>query len=201
MFVKARTKGVEWTDEEIEQAISPLFVYFESVLATLNESLSPDERLLVLSKIWKQVLMTLQSILMPPLSDKPTDMRPLDERHVAVVMKWRLFLFDYFLARDEETDEVYGLPVDVLRTVKYRELDEFATLNAMTTETLKLEYSRVVGCSRQKQASAQGAERFKSVIHQRSLGTVKERKAQKNFLNDFSTEVVILRILRCVLAS
>lgn len=197
--VRLRSKDAELSDAEIENAIAPLFDYFDSVLSTLDANLSPDERMTVLSKVWKQVLITLQSILMPPLSDQSSDMRPLTDLQTGVVMKWRLFLFTYFLARDESTNEVHGLPVEVLQTTKFRELDEFVVLNDLSTDQLMLECSRSMQRSLQKQTGGQGQHQPKSVLNQRSLGTIKKRKTEKKeSQDDFSNEEVILRILRYV---
>lgn len=43
---------------------------------------------LVMGKLWKEILSIIDSLLLPPLSDQPSDMRPLSEKEVDVVLKW-----------------------------------------------------------------------------------------------------------------
>ncbi len=87
-----RSKAPQLTDADIEAAIAPLFDYLDECLATLKSSLSEKEALLVLTKAWKEVLNVIESILLPPLSDAPTDMQQLSEKEVDVVFKWLSFL-------------------------------------------------------------------------------------------------------------
>lgn len=39
-------------------------------------------------RLWKEILTTVEGLLVPPLSDRPTEMRPLSEKEVDVVYKW-----------------------------------------------------------------------------------------------------------------
>ena len=87
-----RSKTQQLTDAEIEAAITPLFDYLDECLATLKSSLSENEALLVLTKVWKEVLNPIESILLPPLSDAPADMQQLSEKEVDIVFKWLSFL-------------------------------------------------------------------------------------------------------------
>lgn len=41
-----------------------------------------------MSRLWKEILSTLESLVVPPLSDQPTEMRPLSEKEIDVVYKW-----------------------------------------------------------------------------------------------------------------
>lgn len=43
---------------------------------------------LVSLRLWKEILTTIEGLLVPPLSDRPTEMRPLSEKEVDVVYKW-----------------------------------------------------------------------------------------------------------------
>ena len=42
----------------------------------------------VMTKIWKDVLIVTESLLVPPLADQATDQRALTEREVDVAYKW-----------------------------------------------------------------------------------------------------------------
>lgn len=39
-------------------------------------------------RLWKEILTTIEGLLVPPLSDRPTEMRPLSEKELDVVYKW-----------------------------------------------------------------------------------------------------------------
>ena len=41
-----------------------------------------------MAKIWKEVLATIESLLVPPLSEAPSSMRQLYDNEVDVVFKW-----------------------------------------------------------------------------------------------------------------
>jgi hypothetical protein len=107
---------------------------------------------LVSLRLWKEILTTIEGLLVPPLSDRPTEMRPLSEKELDVVYKWlgvsgcsplfpawsqrgrggtdsalaRLqFLVSFFHGAGE------GVPLEDLRNAKYlgtqkNDLSEFA---------------------------------------------------------------------------
>lgn len=77
------------TDIEIEAAINDLFDYLDVNQATLSSTLSLDALHAVMMKLWKEILTTLEGLLIPPLSASPTDMTPLTDKEVDIVMKWR----------------------------------------------------------------------------------------------------------------
>ena len=85
---KPRVRPDELTDVEIEQAIVPLFDYFDANLQTLNTYLSETAKVTVMSRVWKEMLSVIESLLIPPLSDVESDMKPLSEKEVDIVFKW-----------------------------------------------------------------------------------------------------------------
>ena len=85
---KPRIRPEELTDVEIEQAIVPLFDYFDANLQTLNTYLSDATKQQVMSKVWKELLVTIEGLLIPPLSETPSDMKPLSDKEVDIVFKW-----------------------------------------------------------------------------------------------------------------
>ena len=82
----AKPQGI--TDEDIEKAIHPLFDYFDANFGILDESLSKVSSVIVMSKLWKSVLGMFEDLLLPPLSDKPSRMRQLNEPEVDIIYKW-----------------------------------------------------------------------------------------------------------------
>jgi hypothetical protein len=85
---KPRVRPEGLTDVEIEQAIVPLFDYFDANLQTLNTYLSDTTKQQVMSKVWKEILIAIEGLLIPPLSEHPSDMKPLSDKEVDIVFKW-----------------------------------------------------------------------------------------------------------------
>jgi len=85
---KPRVRPEDLTDVEIEQAIAPLFDYLETNLQTLNTYLSDTAKEIVMTRVWKEILMVIEGLLIPPLSDVSSEMKPLSDKEVDIVFKW-----------------------------------------------------------------------------------------------------------------
>jgi hypothetical protein len=85
---KPRVKPGELTDVEMEQAIVGLFDYFDANLRTLNTYLGDSTKEMVMTRLWKEILATIEGLLIPPLSETPSDMNPLTDKEVDIVFKW-----------------------------------------------------------------------------------------------------------------
>nr|QBH67539.1 C2 domain protein [Ustilago esculenta] len=175
---KPKNRPAQLTDHEIEAAIIPLLDYLDECLATLKGSLSEDEALLVLTKVWKEVLNIIEAILVPPLSDSPSNMNQLSDKEVDIVYKWLGFLKNYFNAYDAETGVTHGVPLDVLQGAKYREILSYLLLHDQSTDELMMECVRGMQ-AKMRRAGTQRRAKNKSVLQQRSLGTIKKRKQEK----------------------
>ncbi|KAH8675754.1 hypothetical protein BX600DRAFT_494204 [Xylariales sp. PMI_506] len=119
------------TNAEIENALQSLFTYFNENFAIMKQTLTDATMVAVMTRLWKEVLMAIEGLVVPPLSEKPSNQKPLNERELEVVYKWLGLLFDFFNARDED-GEVLGVPAEVLKSPKYHEL---ASLNFFYFET------------------------------------------------------------------
>ncbi|GAA5932210.1 hypothetical protein JCM10213_006785 [Rhodosporidiobolus nylandii] len=184
---KKKGKG-PLTDLEIENAIGDLLDYFEMTFATLKEALTPDAWQLVISRLWKDILTTIEGLLVPPLSDRPTEMRPLSEKEVDVVYKWLGFLVNFFHGGGE------GVPLEDLRNAKYLELIEARMYYEWSADDLM----RASVETMQRQLTSRSDSlltRSKSVYQQRNLGTIRAHKIEKKQQVTSSGEM-ILRILR-----
>ncbi|GAA5994013.1 hypothetical protein JCM11641_004022 [Rhodosporidiobolus odoratus] len=184
---KKKGKG-PLTDLEIENAIGDLLDYFELTFATLKESLTPDAWQLVIHRLWKEILTTIEGLLVPPLSDRPTEMRPLSEKEVDVVYKWLGFLVNFFHGGGE------GVSLEDLRNAKYLELIEARMYYEWSADDLM----RASVESMQRQLTNRSdsvLSRSKSVYQQRNLGTIRAHKIEKKQQVTSSGEM-ILRILR-----
>jgi hypothetical protein len=80
--------GQRLTDVQIESAIGPLLDYFDDNLQVLNGSLSATNLRAVLLRLWKEILLAVEDMIVPPLSDRPSTMRPLTDGELDVVLKW-----------------------------------------------------------------------------------------------------------------
>ncbi|BGP03404.1 hypothetical protein NBRC10513v2_007138 [Rhodotorula toruloides] len=176
------------TDIEIENAIGDLLDYFEVTFATLKESLTPDAWQLVSMRLWKEILTTVEGLLVPPLSDRPTEMRPLSEKEVDVVYKWLGFLVNFFHGGGE------GVPLEDLRNAKYLELIEARMYYEWSTDDLMRASVETMQRQLTNRSDSLMA-RSKSVYQQRNLGTIRARKIEKQQKMTSSGEM-ILRILR-----
>ncbi|GAA6018841.1 hypothetical protein JCM11491_006882 [Sporobolomyces phaffii] len=184
---KKKGKG-PLTDIEIENAIGDLLDYFEVTFATLKESLTPDAWHLVSLRLWKEILTTVEGLLVPPLSDRPTEMRPLSEKEVDVVYKWLGFLVNFFHGGGE------GVPLEDLRNAKYLELIEARMYYEWSPDDLMR--ASVETMQRHFLTKSESIlSRSKSVYSQRNLGTIRARKIEKKQQVTSSGEM-ILRILR-----
>ncbi|GJJ09370.1 hypothetical protein Clacol_003592 [Clathrus columnatus] len=204
-----RQRPDELTDVEIEQAISPIFDYFEPNLQVLNNSLGDKSKEVVMERVWKVVLNVVENLLVPPLADTPTDMKPLSDKEVDIVFKWlkvrtaqfkkiilvtdvnHQFLRDYFHANGEGP-----IPLETLQNPKYREILSIRLYYDWHTDVLMEECVRMM---QQRLRVAQPAKRAKSVYALKNLGTIrdkkKERKEEKD-KDEINGSEVIMRILR-----
>jgi hypothetical protein len=80
---------------EIERAILPLFDYFDANLQTLNTYLSDSAKEMVMTRVWKEILLVIEGLLIPPLSEVYSEMKPLSDKEVDIVFKW-LKVFSFF---------------------------------------------------------------------------------------------------------
>jgi len=174
---------------EIEQAILPLFDYFDANLQTLNTYLSDTAKEMVMTRVWKEILTIIEGLLVPPLSDVSSDMKPLSDKEVDVVFKWLKFLRDYFYAGGEGP-----VPLEVLQNQKYRDVVSIRLYYDWHTDALMEECVRMINQTLSSTPTMK--KRAKSVYSQRNLGTIKERKKEKREEKEVSNGETIMRILR-----
>lgn len=76
------------TQADIASAINPLFDYFDENFAIMKQTLTDSAMIMVMTRLWKEVLLTLEALLVPPMSDKLSLQKPLTEQELDVVFKW-----------------------------------------------------------------------------------------------------------------
>lgn len=94
---RPRFRPEELTDVEIEQAITPVFDFFDANLPTLNTYLSDSTKEMVMTRVWKEILNVVEGLLIPPLSDVASEMKPLTDKEVDIVFKWLKVSHDWRL--------------------------------------------------------------------------------------------------------
>ncbi|KAL0578062.1 hypothetical protein V5O48_003924 [Marasmius crinis-equi] len=186
---KPRTRPEDLTDVEIEQAIVPLFDYFDANLQTLNTYLSETAKEKVMTRVWKEILNVIEGLLVPPLSEVSSDMKPLSDKEVDIVFKWLKFLRDYFYAGGEGP-----VPLESLQNQKYRDVVSIRLYYDWTTDALMEECVRMMQQS--LRSSTSSVTRAKSVYQQRNLGTIKKRKKEKQEEKEVTNGQTIMQILR-----
>lgn len=205
------------TPLDIENALKPLFAYFDENFAIMKQTLTDASMVMVMTRLWKEVLLAVEALLVPPLSDKPSNQRSLTQQELDIVFRWLELLFDFFQARDDETGEVMGVPADVLKSPKYSELASLNFFYFDTTDNLIRTSERMATATAQR-AQAQrnrlsapaslGASlggllgttsmrRTKSIMLSRNLGTMRQAKEEKRKESQADpSDDMILRILR-----
>ncbi|KDQ55910.1 hypothetical protein JAAARDRAFT_208172 [Jaapia argillacea MUCL 33604] len=188
---KPRFRPEQMTDMELEQALSPLFDYLDANLQTFNTYLSDDAKGMVMSRVWKEVLAVIEGLLIPPLSDVPSDMKPLSDKEVDIVFKWLKFLLNFFNAEGEGP-----VPLESLQNQKYRDVVSIRLYYDWHTDLLMEECVRMMQQSFRSSPSVK--KRAKSVYAQRNLGTIKDRKREKQQEKEkeITNGETIMRILR-----
>ncbi|KAL5479036.1 hypothetical protein ACEPAI_2324 [Sanghuangporus weigelae] len=185
---RPRIRPESLSDYEIEQAITPLFDYLEGNLQTLNTYLSDETKEMVMTRLWKEILTVIELLLVPPLSDVPSDMKPLSDKEVDIVFKWLKFLRDFFYIGGE------GIPLETLQNQKYRDVVSIRLYYDWSTDALMEECVRMMQQQLQKAPTVK--RRAKTVYSQRNLGTIKDRKREKKEQTEVTNGEIIMRILR-----
>ncbi|KAL4875509.1 hypothetical protein BJY04DRAFT_232594 [Aspergillus karnatakaensis] len=203
---------------DVENALTPLFDYFNDNFAIMDKTLTPEAMKMVMARLWKEVLATIESLLVPPLSDKPSHQKPLTMQEVEIVSRWLVLLLNFFHAPDEETGEANGVSMDILKSPKYHEIQSLNFFYFEPTDALIRTSERMASATISRQqanknrASAPpsiglaghpsvlglaGGRRAKSIMLSRNLGTMKKAKAEKwREAQAEPNDDMILRILR-----
>ncbi|RMZ78361.1 hypothetical protein DV738_g3841, partial [Chaetothyriales sp. CBS 135597] len=209
------------SDAEILNALKPLFTYFDDNFAIMNQTLTPDAMIAVMTRLWKEVLVTIESLLVPPLSDKPSSQKPLTQHELDIVFKWLQSLFEFFHAVDEETGQANGVPIHVLKNPKYHEIQTLNFFYFESTENLIRTSERMASANAASHlaqrtrlsappslqqsmgggllvaGSIPSTRRAKSILLSRNLGTMKKAKEEKwKQAQAEPSDDMILRILR-----
>ncbi|KAF6844370.1 C2 domain containing protein [Colletotrichum musicola] len=223
---RASTMPVVTTEADITMALQPLFHYFDQNFTIMNQTLTHATMQAVMTRLWKEVLMAIEHLLVPPLSDKPSPQRPLTQKELDIVYKWLQLLFEFFNAKDD-TGKECGVPQDVLKSPKWHELAALNFFYFEDTQNLIRESERMAAANAQRAqqmlleekhenrlsapatfgptfsggpgafASMGTIRRGKSIMMSRNLGTMRRAKEEKRKEAQADpSDDMILRILR-----
>lgn len=200
---------------DVENALTPLFNYFNDNFAIMNKTLTSEAMKMVMARLWKEVLATIESLLVPPLSDKPSHQKPLTMQELDIVSRWLDLLLNFFNAVDEETGDANGVPIDILKSPKYHEIrsvnffyfdptdilirtsERMAAATASRAQQLAKNRASAPAGSFGATLGVPGARRAKSIMLSRNLGTMKKAKEEKRREAQAEpNDDMILRILR-----
>jgi hypothetical protein len=201
----------------VENSLQPLFEYFQDNFTIMNLTLTHNTMQAVMARLWKEVLMTIENLLVPPLSEQPSTQKPLTQAELDVVFKWMELLFDFF------NDQGQGVPAEVLKSPKWQEIRNINFFYFDTTESLirtseniaaanaqKVQQQAAVNNNRLSAPATFGAtlsaagfgslgtiRRGRSIMMSRNLGTMRKAKEERRKeAREDASDDMILRILR-----
>ncbi|KAF8979911.1 hypothetical protein BGZ46_004861 [Entomortierella lignicola] len=131
------TKVTQVSDEDCDNALGQLIDYMEASLPVLYDYLTTEGMTMVITKLWKEMLITIESLLMPPLSNTISDRTPLTEIEMHVVFKIIEFIKLYLNGGDAGD----GFPLKVLEIPKYKDLLTVRPIYDASAEELMAEYN------------------------------------------------------------
>lgn len=146
------------TQQDTADALQPLIDYFEDNFEIMKQTLTGPTLIAVMARLWKEVLIAIENLLVPPLSDKPSTQKPLTQKELDIIFFWKDELFKFFNVRDEETGEALGVPETVLKNPKWHDLGSLYFFYHEPTDVLIRESERMAAATaaRQKAESAGG---------------------------------------------
>ncbi|KAM3473629.1 hypothetical protein MY5147_004686 [Beauveria neobassiana] len=214
------------TPAHIENALKPLFDYFNDNFTIMKQTLTDATMIAVMTRLWKEVLLTIENLLVPPVSDKPSTQKALSRKELDIVYQWLELLFVFFNAKEQDSGEQLGVPAEVLKSPKWHELASLNFFYFEDTNSLIRESERMASATAQRAqqallsnqqamrhsappgfgAALGGAGAFasmgtirrgKSIMMSRNLGTMRQAKeAKRRETQADPSDDMILRILR-----
>lgn len=142
------------SQSQIENALTNLFAYFDDNFAIMKTTLTDATMIAVMTRLWKDVLITIENLLVPPLSEKPSTQKPLTRLELDIVYYWLEMLFVFFNAKDEHSGEQLGVPAEVLKSPKWHELASLNFFYFEDTNNLIRESERMAAASAQRAQQA-----------------------------------------------
>ncbi|KAJ3347766.1 hypothetical protein HDU83_001818, partial [Entophlyctis luteolus] len=123
--------------QEADAALSPLTEYLEKNLMTLVAVLSPALAHEVIKKLWDEVLLDIEHVLIPPLYGQLESTRRFLNKRQLSLCGWALSILRAFFHAD---GEALGLPYKILDNRKYHDISNLMTMYFQDLPRIKREY-------------------------------------------------------------
>ncbi|ODO07655.1 cytoplasmic protein [Cryptococcus wingfieldii CBS 7118] len=141
--LKDKKRGkVPLSDDEIETSLLPLYDYLNDTFSIFSVTLTFDSRIRLMLYIWHRIIETLISLLVPPLSEKPSHAQPLTSPEVDIVFKWLQIIKAFFNASENGVE--HGVPLSQLQAGPYRDIVMLGQYLDLPTPSLKERCSAAV---------------------------------------------------------
>lgn len=126
------------SEQEMKDAIIPLFDYLNANFSILAQYLTHELLIKVMARSWDYVTKAIDSLLLPPLTKKKSQQKPLTSLELEIVFVWLKSLCDDFFYNGGE-----GPPLETLRNNKYQELMVIPVYYDESSDVLKQEIERL----------------------------------------------------------
>lgn len=103
--------------------------------STFSTTLPSDARQRLMLLLWHRVIDHLISLLIPPLSDRPSTSTPLTPQEVDITFKWLNMLKSFFNAAEGGVE--HGIPLAVLQSGGYKDIIMLGQYLDLPTPALK----------------------------------------------------------------
>jgi hypothetical protein len=173
LWKKRSSTMISVTPSQIDGALAPLFQYFDENFAIMKQTLTDATMIAVMTRLWKEVLITIENLLVPPLSEKPSTQKPLSRKELDIVYHWLEMLFAFFNARDEQSGEQLGVRAEVLKSPKWHDLASLNFFYFEDSNNLIRESERMAAATAQRAQQAlmqNGQQQQQQQSQQQQLG-------------------------------
>ncbi|KAK9485210.1 hypothetical protein V1527DRAFT_467381 [Lipomyces starkeyi] len=184
-------------EERIGDAIDPfLNNYLLPIFKTLEATLTDMLKVTVMLETWNVILEHLELLVIPPLSDKAVQQKPLSDDELAVIMSWiNVEFLEFFHG------EGHGPSIEALKNSEHFKIITLAKhYNQYTAQQLQADYNDMAirNFERRNQIKLHSGiiGRMRTVLAHKNLGTMRQTAKQLRDAKDVdNTEEVILRVL------
>ncbi|KAG0297547.1 hypothetical protein BGZ96_005855 [Linnemannia gamsii] len=177
-------KVTKVSDEDCDNALGQLLDYLEDSLPVLYDYLTTEGMTMVITRLWREMLITIETLLVPPLSTDISTRTPLTEIEMHVAFKIVEFIKLYLNGGDAGD----GFPLKVLEIPKYKDLLTVRPIYDSSSEELMEEYNRSLSVPGRGRLNRQ-----QSDFERRPAGAAAKRPGPGSMTPNPET---VLRILR-----
>ncbi|WVR09258.1 hypothetical protein IAU60_006323 [Kwoniella sp. DSM 27419] len=137
-----KNKKTALSESDVEQSLTPLFDYLNENFSIFSVTLTHDTRLRLMLSLWRRIVDTLISLLVPPLSERLYSGGQLGSSEIDVVFKWLQLLKGFFNASEGGVE--HGVPLVQLQSGNYKDLIMLGQYLDLPTPALKERTSAAV---------------------------------------------------------